>query len=382
MTFPKFRSNFVRQNYVTMKHAFILLISALLFCCPVDAQERVIDSTDRSPISAASIFDATGNMVGFTLSDGVFSEIPTSAYPITLRCMGYEQLIIERPENKTWEMTPIVYELEEVVVVPVKRNILKQTFYVREYFSMSSETDTVTFFNEHMADRFVPTSKDVKFGGNTELRLLESRQYGHYQLFGQDSITTDPESPFPSMATIFEPIDKEVTAPESFKEPGNAVKLYEEPGKSGMGLIKKQNDRTFTFIADGLADTKGHKISPWPLKLLGCTMEFNQLYVTQAYRVNEKGVYLPNDLLEASFVMQADGRGKYLRKALKSDKPVVIRCMVEMYIVDRDYLSKEEAKKEYKNKPTGVKFVVPSTVPPLNEATRRLVERANAEAKK
>ena len=43
-----------------MKHTFILLISALLFCCPVDAQERVIDSTDRSPISAASIFDATG----------------------------------------------------------------------------------------------------------------------------------------------------------------------------------------------------------------------------------------------------------------------------------------------------------------------------------
>ena len=249
-----------------MKHTFILLISALLFCCPVDAQERVIDSTDRSPIYAVSIFDATGNMVGFTLSDGVFSEIPASAYPVTLRCMGYEQLIIERPENKTWEMTPIVYELEEVVVVPVKRNILKQTFYVREYFSMSNETDTVTFFIEHMADRFVPTSKDAKFGGKSKLRLLESRQYGHYQLFGQDSITTDPESLFPSMITIFEPIDKEVTAPESFKEPGNAVKLYEEPGKSGMGLIKKQNDRTFTFIADGLADTKGHKMSPWPLK--------------------------------------------------------------------------------------------------------------------
>ncbi len=364
-----------------MKHTFILLISALLFCCPVDAQERVIDSTDRSPISAASIFDATGNMVGFTWSDGVFSEIPASAYPITLRCMGYEQLIIERPENKTWEMTPIVYELEEVVVVPVKRNILKQTFYVREYFSMSNETDTVTFFIEHMADRFVPTSKDAKFGGKSKLRLLESRQYGHYQLFGQDSITTDPESLFPSMITIFEPIDKEVTAPESFKETGNAVKLYEEPGKSGMGLIKKQNDRTFTFIADGLADTKGHKMSPWPLKLLGCTMEFTQLYITQAYRVNEQGVYLPNDLLEASFVMQADGKGKFLRMALKSDKPIVIRSLIELYVIDCDYLSKEEAKAAYKNKPTGVKFVVPSTVPPLNEATRRLVERENAEAK-
>ena len=360
-----------------MKCVYIFLIGILLFCTSVDAQERVIDATDRSPISAASIFDATGNMVGFTWSDGLFSEIPVSAYPITLRCMGYEQLVIERPENKTWEMIPIAYELEEVVIVPVKRNVLKQMFYVREYFSMSSETDTITFFNEHMADRFVPTSKDAKFGEDSKLRILESHQYAHYQLFGEDSITTNPETMIPSMATIFEPINKEVLVPESFKE----QKLYEESGKSGMELIVKQNDRTFTFSVDALADTKDHKISPWPLKLVGFTMDINPLYVTQAYRVNDKGVYLPKDLLESSFVIQADGRGKYLRKALKSDKPIVIRCMVEMYVVDRDYLSKEEAKKEYKNKPTNVKFVIPSTVPPLNEATQRLVERAKAEVK-
>lgn len=50
-----------------MKHTFILLISALLFCCPVDAQERVIDSTDRSPISAAFIFDAIAILVTLLL---------------------------------------------------------------------------------------------------------------------------------------------------------------------------------------------------------------------------------------------------------------------------------------------------------------------------
>ena len=361
-----------------MKRIYILIISTLLFYTPIDAQKRVIDAVNHSPVAAASIFDATGNMVGFTWSDGEFSEVPESAYPVTLRCIGYEQLVIERPEDKTWEMTPMTYELEEVVIVPVKRNILKQTFYVREYFSMSSETDTVTFFSEYMADRFVPTSKDAKFGGDSKLRILESRQYAHYQLFGQDSITTNPETMFPSMATIFEPIDKEIVVPESF----NATKFHEVPGKSGTELILKQNDRTFTFSVDALADTKEHKISPWPLKLLGFTMEINQGYVTQAYRVNDKGVYLPKDLLEVSFVIQADGKGKYLRKALKSDKPIIIRCLNELYVVGYDYLSKEEAKEEYKNKPTDVKFVIPSTVPPLNEATQRLVERANAETKK
>ena len=234
-----------------MKSTFILLITILLFCRSVDAQERVIDATDRSPISTASILDAAGNMVGFTYNDGVFSEIPASAYPVTLRCIGYEQLVIERPGNRTWEMTPIAYELDEVVIVPVERNVLKQTFYVREYFSMYNESDTITSFVEHMAERFVPTTKDAKFGGKSSLRILESRQYSHYQLFGEDSITTDPETLFPSMIAIFEPIDKEVTAPESFKETGNAVKLYEEPGKSGMGLIKKQNDRTLSSSQTG-----------------------------------------------------------------------------------------------------------------------------------
>ena len=364
-----------------MKHLFLILISVLLFWNSVNAQERVIDATDHTPVSAASIFDAAGNMVGFTWNDGEFSEIPVSAYPVTIRCMGYEQLVIQRPENKAWEMTPMAYELEEVVIVPVKRNVMKQTFYVREYFSMSSETDTVTFFSEHMADRFVPTSKDAKFSGDSKFRILESRQYAHYQLFGEDSITTDPEALFPSMTTIFEPIDKEVALPESFKEQKTANKLYEESGRSGTSFIVRQNDQTFTYSVDALADFKEHKISPWALKLLGFTMEINQLYMTQAYRVNDKGVYLPKDMQEASYVIQADGRGKYLRKALKSDKPIIIRCLVEWYIVDREYLSKEEAKDEYKHKPTDVKFVIPSTVPPLNEATRRMVERANAEAK-
>ena len=111
-----------------MKRILFLTISILLFFASADAQKRVIDAVDHSPVAAASIFDATGNMVGFTWSDGVFSEVPESAYPITIRCMGYEMLVIEQPEDKTWEMTPMAYELDEVVIVPVNRNVLNRSF--------------------------------------------------------------------------------------------------------------------------------------------------------------------------------------------------------------------------------------------------------------
>ena len=216
-----------------MKRTLFIIITILLFFASADAQKRVIDAVDHSPVSAASIFDATGNMVGFTWSDGEFSEVPESAYPITVRCMGYEMLVIERPEDKTWEMTPMTYELEEVVIVPVNRNVLKQTFYIREYSSMYNETDTITYFSEYMADRFLPTSKDAKFGGDSSLRMLADRHYTHYQLFGEDSIDVNSKRKFSSTGKLIKRIDKGATAPESFKEPGNTNKLYEEPGKSG-----------------------------------------------------------------------------------------------------------------------------------------------------
>ena len=362
-----------------MKRTFILFFSILLSFAQADAQKRLIDATNHTPISTASILDAAGNMVGFTWSDGLFSEIPETAYPITIRCMGYEQLVIERPEEKTWEMIPKVYELEEVVIIPVKRNILKQTFYVREYFSMNTQSDTITSFIEHMAVRFVPTSKNAKFKGSTSLRILDSKYYSRYNLFGKDSINTDPqEAVFPSMLSVLELDEEEVAAPESFKSSGNTNKLYEKQDKSGMSLIIRQNDQTFTIIEDALARKKGHKLSPWLLKAIGFTMDFNQLYITQTYRTNDNGIYMPKDLIEAGFVMEADGRGKFLRKALESDKPVEIRCMIELYVVDCDYLSKEEAKEQYKNRPDSIEFVIPSSVPPLDKATQRIVERANA----
>ena len=104
--------------------------------------------------------------------------------------------------------------------------------------------------------------------------------------------------------------------------------------------------------------------------------------MTHTHRANDSCVYLPKDLIEASFVMEADGIGKYLRKSIKSKKPIEIRSMLELYLVDSEYLSNKEAKQEYKDKEAGLMFTIPSTVPPLNAATKRLVERAEKESKK
>ena len=211
-----------------MKRIYLLLFANLLLSVSIIAQERIIDAQTRTPVSAASIIDATGNMVGYTLRDGEFTKIPESAYPVTIRCLGYEQFVIERPENRTWEITPAVYDLEEVVIVPIERSILKQTFYVREYFSLSTKSDTVAFFTEHMAERFTPATKEVKFSGSSSLRILESRSFSRFMFSDKDSVAMSPETSFPSMLSVFDLNIEEISAPESFKENGNTAKYYEE----------------------------------------------------------------------------------------------------------------------------------------------------------
>ena len=364
-----------------MKRFLILVISILSFALHTDAQERLVDATDNTPIAFASIFDSTGNVVGFTSNEGDFSKIPASSYPISLRCIGYEQLVIERPANKVWKMTPITYNLKEVVVVPVKRNILKQTFYIREYFSLNSESDTVTFFIEHMAHRFVPTSKDAKFGGDTSLRILNSRSYSRFQISDKDIVNFDTKAKFPSMTSICDLKDKDIMAPESFKESGNTNKVYKKSSKSGPSLIQRQNAQVFTSVEDLLAGKKDHSKSIWLLKLVGFDIEFNEFNIKHVYRANNEGIYPPKDLLEANLTMQADGKGKKIRRILNSEKPVIIRASVELYTVGEEFLSKEEAKEEYEKQPSYVKYVIPANVPALNKATQQLVDRAKAEAK-
>ena len=371
--------NNYNKRYIVMKRLIIPFFCSLFIYVSANAQMRLVDAVDKTPVSIASILDAAGNMVGFTLSDGAFTDIPYSSYPVTIRCLGYEQLVIERPQNKTYEIIPVSYELDEVVIVPVERNVLKQTFYVREYFSMNTQTDTVTYFLEHMARRFVPAAEKVKYSGSMSLRVQGTRAYSRYKMFGKDSVASDSKPMFPSMLALVDVYDDEVTASESFSEQGD-IKYYEEKGKSGMSLIQKQNAHTFTVIEDVLADKKDHSISPWPLKAMGLAIEIGQLYTTHAYRVNDKGVYLPKDLIECATVMEADGTGKFIRKCLKSDKPVEMRCMIEAYLVDSDYLTKAEAKVEAKQKDANVEFVIPSTVPPLNKATQQMVQRANAQS--
>ena len=118
-----FVTRYTRENIIVMKRLIILILSALSLLNIANAQQRVVDIMDNTPIASATIFDANGSVVGITSTDGDFSEVPASAYPITIRCIGFEQLEIDSLENREWQMIPIVYELD-AAVISVKPQVL------------------------------------------------------------------------------------------------------------------------------------------------------------------------------------------------------------------------------------------------------------------
>lgn len=357
-----------------MKRFFLLILGGLLCWNIAEAQRRVVDVMDDTPVSSATIFDAQGNVVGFTSSEGDFSDIPDSDYPITIRCIGYENIVVGQPKDTVLQMVPMIYELEEAVV-SASRDVMKQTFYVREYFTISSATDTITHFLEHMCDRYVPASKQVKFKKN-DLRFRNTRCYKYYQIGDQDSVAVSNKPGSKVFLGLIE--TEEVDASESFKGQMGVNRVYEEKGKSGILHSRKQNERIFTEYKDGLADKKGHIAHlPFLLNMMGLSMDAHQAYITHVYKANDASVYQPKDLIQAGVVVEVLGKGKLLRQMVNSDVPVKINFSIEYYVVSREYISKEQAKAEYKDKSLKVPFEIPATVPQLSEATQLLIQRAN-----
>ncbi len=357
-----------------MKRFFLLILGGLLCWNIAQAQRRVVDVMDDTPVSSATIFDAQGNVVGFTSSEGDFSDIPDSDYPITIRCIGYENIVVGQPKDTVLQMVPMIYELDEAVV-SASRDVMKQTFYVREYFTISSETDTITHFLDHMCDRYVPASKQVKFKKN-DLRFRNTRCYKYYQIGDQDSVAVSNKPGSKVFLGLIE--TEEVDASESFKGQMGVNRVYEEKGKSGILHSRKQNERIFTEYKDGLADKKGHIAHlPFLLNMMGLSMDAHQAYITHVYKANDASVYQPKDLIQAGVVVEVLGKGKLLRQMVNSDVPVKINFSIEYYVVSREYISKEQAKEEYKAKNLKVPFEIPATVPQLSEATQLLIQRAN-----
>lgn len=361
-------------NLIQMKLFFTMFFAFAVFVSHANTTIKVVDNEDSSPVGYATVFGKTGCIIGMTDDNGFIVIQSDSDFPITIKCLGYESVGCDAPMPEV-RLKHSLFELGEVVVTPVDRPVLRVLCYVREYVSGATSTDTLINFNEHMADFFLPTRDEIKgFKTSSSPRFLCSRLYSRMKnSSGLDSIfkPSHRDETF-CWAGMVEMPSEVVAETEKIK---NGAKLDTIPGKHGIKqLIRKTGESTYMIQADYLADSKKHKISPFIFKLLGMTIDFDELQGSWVYRCNEKGVYTAADVISGTFSLSVIGKGKWIKKAFKSSTPVRMYSFYEIYPVEVEYLSVDEANNLLNENPPRVEMTVSPAATPLDAAVRQMID--------
>ncbi len=340
----------------------IVLVCLGLSTASARTMVTVTDASNGSPLASATVFTASGSILGLTDSDGRIAAAQGD-FPLTVNYMGFHTATAVRGDSAV-ALEPKSYELSDVVVTPGSRPVLRITFYVREYASGVTPTDTVVIFNEHMADVFVPTQPKVKgFKKQTHPRFLSSRlRTRKANSQGLDSVFTPAQRNddlcFPFLMDI-----PYFVSPLPDTIAGGAAE-YTIDGKAGPLVTFRRQGDAIHINKDLLADTKDHKFSPAILKLLGMTADFTDISSSSAYRIAPDSTFSTKGVMFQSYAIRLTGRGKFFKKYFDTHgKPIEIYNYYELYPVDFEYLSAAEAKELQKNPPSPPVVSSPEAAP-------------------
>ncbi len=326
---------------------------------------RVIDSEDSEPVPYATVMSRTGVIIGLTDNDGTISISDADRFPVTIKCMGYDPLECDKATT-TAALTHSVYPLGEVVVSPAERPVTHLICYIREYVSGESGADAMIMFNEHMGDFFVGDSKLKGIKTMDSPRFLTSRL--------RTRVTNSEQN----LDTIFVPKSRnEMIAWEqliSIPKERMELKAGTVNGKHGIKETVRHDGDLATIRADYLADAKDHSMSPWFFKVIGFTMDITEFQSSMIVRPSGTDSYTGADILSATFSFDSTGRGKWIKKAFRTDNPVRMYGYYEIYPVEIEHLTIEEAKELQKNPPE-VRMKVSPLAPAPESAAQLMIDR-------
>lgn len=348
------------------RHSSKLILSLMLLFCyfQLQAQVKVTDSDTGQPLAKASIFDKNGVFIAVTDDNGIVPEsIGKHLYPLNIRYVGYIPLKITSPDLGVVAMEESSYTLPEVVIDDVSRNILYLLVYVREYSTLGNSKDTLALYKEQVVDYAIPVGK-AKFKGWKKPRILDQKEYEYLRIEKKDrSIDTV----FYSDGRKFRSTNFNIA--QKFKMPavilsGDSTeyvkygKYYPEERWSVVG-------DNYIYETDGLADYKDHYYQPGFMKVFGMTAA--QTMDEQKYKFEKglrKGASVEN-LIEASENFDMILKGKLFKKATEQNEDTEMAFFSEMFVIDRSYLTAEEAKELKKEKPVVdlINFNIPDGIP-------------------
>ena len=355
-----------------------LLTVVLSWLAETDARERVVtDSLTGERLAKASVFDTRGSLAGICTDDGRLPAVSATAYPLTIRYMGYAPATVERSDTGPVLLRKMEYDLPEIVVESKKRDMLHLIGYVREFSTLTTYSDTVFLFREKTVDFMIPAKRMKKATGWTNPRILDSRSFYHF------SNSEGTDSVCPSFGAHFSWADwvglfRNVAIPDSMRGQDHGTLIIR--GRHGPSCIWRRNEEDVTLDVDILAEYDNRKWIPGLAGFIDNGLDLRRMNMRYIFTDVAGDEIFPGNLARMSFHIESNGRGRNLSMFFHPGDPVYVDTYAEIYITDMVYISAAEARKWEKDPHYGEtrSLQPPSNAPELHPSVQAIVDRVNS----
>ncbi len=367
-----------RKLATVLTLTLILAFLSVVFSEGISAKNViVVDAVTGETLSGVSVFNCRGDIIGVSSSRGQLPYVPPEEYPLTVRCLGYKDAENICIRDSIIRLDEFPYELFEVVVEPKKKTVLHMLAFQREYSTLSTYTDTVTLFREKWVDYMIPSSSVKRFKGWLTPRMLTSKSYYHFRnRDGLDSVSDRFNQHFSWSDWIG--IINRVRLPEKLLQ-DDKYAIDTVFGKYRPTQIWTRKGDDVTLRVNVLSDTLSRTMIPGLSSFFNRNdTDFEKLKVDYEFSDVSSDVLSAQNISRISANIESRGRGRSMFMFNKAREPFFVTTYIEIFIVDKEYMSVKDAKKWEKHSFDDMEFPVLSQygiIPPISLQTSLLIAR-------
>lgn len=325
------------ENVYSSSYCKLLIVSLLTIissALPAQAQFRIVDAKSHEPIQGAFIMNKDGNVIELSDANGMVSKYDGI---VSIRILSYESTTVDAStQTEDVELIEKPMDLGEVIVTPLE--YIKTTGVFRD---VCRNDGKLIIYREGIVDFYL----DIKSGKYTR-RVRACRQYTDKRLDRLFDYTIY-QGPYPSfdMRKI-----KRADAGDVTEQRGDTTIIGVRNGAiDGIIDIMNRDRGIYRSIIDGIkaggvTSTLRHKYK---------TCYFDWVYNNESHSLS--GLVSYTGFIQMDYPI-----------AVKGFKNVEVTRYNEFVVTDIQTLSKEDAKREMKNKEQLSEFTLPDVLPTLN----------------
>ena len=369
----------IRNNPVSLAGILILLsISIFSFSANAAGEITVVDSLSGNPLPRVSVFDRTGKMIGYADDSGHMPSVEKHYFPLTLRSLGYIDMILTAMQDSVIPMHRTSYALPEVTVKTGKRPILHIIGFAREISTLTTYSDTITLYREKWVDFMLPVGKKSRYKGWTSPRILKSKSYYRFtNSGGLDSVSDRSDHHFSWSDWLSLP--QRTSLPDIIA--GQRDGCDSIMGRYSPAEVWSRTGDDVTVDVDVLADTITRRWIPRLSSFFRQDLEFDRVILNYSFSEVDTFAVRPQNLDHMSAYIESEGRGHGMFRFNRRDEPFFVTTYTDINIIDREYMTTGNAKRIEKNPAEALDLaLVPlsAELQSKDEAIAQLIDRVNS----